>query len=476
MIGIKHLILAVYVFLAALLPSKQYVEGVTGQPRSFFPNQIETQNDKTISDLIYRGLFRYDIYGELKPDLAESWSVSDGGLVYTVTMKKDQKWSDGSYITADDLIYTAFKTENLQGVATDKVDDWTVRFTLPNKFSPFLSLLTVGVMKDGSIESDDPLKPISSGPFIVARVEKTGPVIKQVVLLHQNPKENIKKLIFKYYSNEEELVTAAKLGEIDGFIGKDTNLTLEGFHEYKYPLQGVYYALYFNLRNEKLQDLELRQNMSKVLDIESLTQDDGIIVQGPISRSIYTDNELDFNNYDKNFSIDDSGNRIKVTITVPNIKQHTALAEKIKNIWEDKLNLDVELKKVDPENFVDEIIKDRNFEILYYGQEIGRDPDRYVNWHSTQKEFPGLNLSGFEQVRADRALEEGRNETDQAKRQVHYAEFQKVVHEDVPAIFLYHPYINYYISDYIEGIGDKYTFTITDRFLDFDNWKKISTN
>ncbi|MFA6946670.1 MAG: ABC transporter substrate-binding protein, partial [Pedobacter sp.] len=125
----------------SVAPANKYVEGVVGQPASFLPSQAQTQNDKTISSLIYRGLFKYDIYGALVPDLAETWDISEDGLVYTIKIKDNQKWTDGRKINADDLIYTAFKIADLQGVATDRVDDLTVRYTLPNKFSPFLSLM-----------------------------------------------------------------------------------------------------------------------------------------------------------------------------------------------------------------------------------------------------------------------------------------------------------------------------------------------
>jgi peptide/nickel transport system substrate-binding protein len=161
---------------------------------------------------------------------------------------------------------------------------------------------------------------------------------------------------------------------------------------------------------------------------------------------------------------------------VPKIKAQRDLAEQIKAIWEDKLDIKVEVNEIDPSEFAEKVINSRDFEVALYGQEIGRDPDRYVNWHSTQKDAPGLNISGFEQVRADRALEEGRNEIDNEKRIVHYNEFQKVIEDQVPAIFLYHPFVKYYVTKYFEGIGEKYTFTPTDRFLDFNNWKRIITN
>jgi ABC-type transport system substrate-binding protein len=270
------------------------------------------------------------------------------------------------------------------------------------------------------------------------------------------------------------LITAAKLGEVQGFLAEEETEELENFENHAFPIQGVYFALMFNLDHEKLQDVELRQKLEKVLDIEEIIINKGIFVQGPISRSPFTNIDLNFDRYDENFKEDLSGT--KLTITIPDIKKHRDEAKVIRNMWEDRLGVEVEILKVDPDRIVEEIIVPRDYEILLYGQEISRDPDRYVNWHSTQKEHPGLNLAKFEQVRADRALEEGRREIENEKRIEHYNQFQRVVVDEVPAIFLYHPYKNYFVSNYIEGIGEKYTFTVSDRFLDFANWARVRTN
>ncbi len=457
----------------AVAPVQSYTEGVVGQPRSFFPHQIKTQNDQTISKLIYRSLFRYDIYGDVVPDLAESWAVSDEGLVYTIKIKKDQRWADNTIITADDLIYTSFKVAELRDVATDKVDDYTVRFTLPNKFSPFLSLLTVGIMQSNSDENYDPLIPVSSGQFRVIRIKRAGPAVKEVILLNQQPNANFKKLIFRYYSDEKELALGAKLGEVDGFMHSQ-DLTLEKFENKKFPQQGVYYSLIFNLQEDKFKDLEFRKKLESTLDKEAITYPYGILVEGPISRSVFTDPKIDFDTFNEDFIPEDIND--VVTITIPDLPHHINLARAIEETWENKLGLSVEIHRVEPQKMLNQVIRDRKFEILLYGQEVGRDPDRYVNWHSTQKDYPGLNLAGFEQVRVDRALEEGRNQTDFDERQIHYKVFQEALVAQVPAIFLYHPFVNYYVSKYISGIGDKYTFTVGDRFLDINNWSRIKTN
>lgn len=460
-------------FFAAMLPSVSYVEGVVGQPQTFLPNQVTQQIDKTVSSLIYRGLFKYDIYGTIVPDLADTWQKSGDGLVYTIKLKDNQYWTNGKKITSDDLIYTAFNVSDLSGVATDKVDDLTVRFTLPNKYAPFLNLLTVGIMPQNSVEKDEPLSPITSGDFRIARVEKTGNYARQITLVTLSDKYDIRKMVFRYYSNEEEIVTAAKLGEINGYL-LSSKKAPENFYNYEFPIQGIYYALFFNIRNEKLADVAVRQKLAKVIPIESIAAGAGIRVQGPISRSVFTDLDLQFDYYDPLFA--EELEDLNLTIRVPAIEKHVTMAKQIASIWREKLGVTVNVEPIASNDIISQIIEPRDFEVLLFGQEVSRDPDRYVIWHSAQKAPPGLNFSGLDQVRADRALEEGRNELDNEKRKIHYNEFQKVVVDQVPAVFLYHPFTNFYVSKYIEGVGEKYTFTYADRFLDFENWKYVRTN
>jgi peptide/nickel transport system substrate-binding protein len=452
-----------------LVPAKTYVEGVVGQPESFLPTRAQTDIDKTISKLLYRSLFKYDNFGTLVPDLAETWQVSNEGLVYTVTIGDNQFWSDGTKINANDLLYTSYKSPNLRGVATDKIDDLTVRYTLPNKFSPFLSLLTGGVMKNQSDENYNGFYTPSSGPFRLTSTKKKGEMVKRVVLL--NPKSpTIKQIAFRFYLTEGELATGYRLGEFHAFLLKD----LAEFKVDKstllkhYPIQSVYYGLFFNLRRDAYKDIQLRQQLAKTLNVADVIFGYGIPVEGPISRNYYTSEKYKVSEYDPTavYNLLDK----EIVLDVPSTPALIEVANRIKLGWEDKLNANVTLVKHTSDDIKTSIIEPRDFAILLYGQEVGRDPDRYVNWHSTQAEAPGVNLSGFDNVRGDRALEEGRRELDTEARTKHYTEFQKVVSENTPAIFLHHPYMNYYVSAKLKGMGDKYTFTAADRFLDFDNW------
>ncbi|MCD8038525.1 MAG: ABC transporter substrate-binding protein [Lachnospiraceae bacterium] len=53
----------------------------------------------------FAGLFAYDDSNEVVADLADSYTVSDDGTVYTFTLIPDLKWSDGSELNANDFVY-----------------------------------------------------------------------------------------------------------------------------------------------------------------------------------------------------------------------------------------------------------------------------------------------------------------------------------------------------------------------------------
>ena len=63
------------------------------------PDKTNSVADATVSYHIYDGLYR-NVQGELQPATAESYEVSDDGLVYTFKLRQDTKWSDGQTVTA----------------------------------------------------------------------------------------------------------------------------------------------------------------------------------------------------------------------------------------------------------------------------------------------------------------------------------------------------------------------------------------
>ena len=123
-------------------------------PQSLMYYGVIDNNLGLIAQQLFDGLteFNLDTY-KIEPALAESWTISDGGKVYTFKLRQNVKWSDGQPLTADDVVFTYQQlVANPEARAGDsgnfvidgkpvviaKVDASTVKFTLPRPSPAFL--------------------------------------------------------------------------------------------------------------------------------------------------------------------------------------------------------------------------------------------------------------------------------------------------------------------------------------------------
>ncbi len=79
---------------------------IASEPNKLDPALNSTVDGACLAILAFSGLYAYDENGELTPDLAESYEMSEDGLTYTFTMKDGLKWSDGAPLTAADVEYS----------------------------------------------------------------------------------------------------------------------------------------------------------------------------------------------------------------------------------------------------------------------------------------------------------------------------------------------------------------------------------
>jgi peptide/nickel transport system substrate-binding protein len=115
------------------------------------PAKISDYTDYMAAVNLYDALISVDSKGNLIPELAESWTVSEDAKEVTFKIRADAKFSDGSPVTAADVVYSVDRLLRInQGPATmfigilapgsvTAVDDKTVKFTLAKTFSPFMT-------------------------------------------------------------------------------------------------------------------------------------------------------------------------------------------------------------------------------------------------------------------------------------------------------------------------------------------------
>jgi len=166
---------------------------------------------------------------------------------------------------------------------------------------------------------------------------------------------------------------------------------------------------------------------------------------------------------------------LKFSLTTVDQPMLIEAASLLKSQWE-SLGAEVELRTFDTSTselelkFEREVIKPRNYEMLLFGEVLGAIPDPFPFWHSSQKKDPGLNLANEENKECDKLLEEARQSLDEAERKEKLENFQNLLIEDAPVIFLYNPDYLYLVSKEIKGINAKIITNPSKRFVGIEDW------
>jgi peptide/nickel transport system substrate-binding protein len=147
---------------------------------------------------IYDQLVRLNPDGtKVVPDLAQSWTVKNGGRVYVFHLRHDARFYDGTPVTAADVAFTYDRVRSpksvvnwtLEAVKSDRaIGKYTFQVTLKQPWAPFLndiSLWGASIMSKKAVlkwGNQIGKHPVGSGPFYVAKW-----LPGQYVLLKRNP-------------------------------------------------------------------------------------------------------------------------------------------------------------------------------------------------------------------------------------------------------------------------------------------------
>ncbi|MDP2944488.1 MAG: peptide ABC transporter substrate-binding protein [bacterium] len=486
------------------LAGGEYIEGVTGYPKSINPlYAVNRDIDSDLSRLIYSSLFKYDQNGNLNEDLAEAVEVSANGKEYTIRIKDDIRWHNGADLTIDDVLFTLNLIKNpsyrsplrfaLVNVNAEKINDRTIKFILSEAYAPFKEMLTFGILPKNLWESINPdsavladlnLKPIGSGPYkFQSLVKNKNGELKEYHLTvnesYYGQPSYLKEISFKFFVNYSEAIKALNDNQVAGldylpFSYRKELLARDSlnFHELVQP-QIV--SLFFNYeKNKALSDKEVRVALASALDKDSIINEvfAGIYkrADGPILASNFAYNEAitKYNYFPEAAATTIKNKPLTAVLTVVDSGSNVAVGEQIKVYWE-KAGVNITIRAVSGEQAAN-IVKERDFEILLYGESVGGDPDVYAFWHSSQIGAKGLNLAAYNNAEVDRLLVEGRTTTDVTERVSKYKKFQEIITNDLPVIWLYSPTYTYVQEHQLKGFSGTTIIEPADRFNDVGSW------
>lgn len=497
----------------------QYAEGHVGAISTLNP-LFSNQNDidKAIQELVFEKFIYIDSNGDVQPGIATNWKVSDNGRIYEFDISLDHTWSDGQPLTIDDIYFTyntALQLSEKQGYDTigtpladvdiEIVDIDTIKFTLPESNATFFEIVSAYIVPKHILEevslSDMPFNifaknPTGSGAYRIYRSEPN--IVYMEASEYYSPTPKISNLIIRVYSDISKLESAFRNGVLDGAVVPNSE-DVSFFNEYssfnidEIDLPYRERVLFFNIRKEKFQSEELRRGIGYLIDKNTILNNSGIIgniQDGPIYQGSWAYSVQDYVTYNREkgvsalksagYTVNDQngyfqtedGKILTLSLSYLDNDSNNRLMDSLKDQLDNE-GIIINLEPFSYSSLTQEILATRNFEILMYEIELSIDPDQYNLWHSLQKEYPNLNLSGYEYERVDILLEEARSQLDRNDRKDNYALFQRYIAQNVPAVFLFRPTYLFVTRDNLQGIEYVNIARLEDIYKGVYNWEFV---
>lgn len=483
--------------------------GLIGQPQFINPIFAQSDVDLDLMQFIYDSLVTIDKNGEFIPELAEKIEVSQDGRIYTVFLRDNIFWHDGIKFTADDVIFTIETIQNplskspfqlrWQGIEVEKIGDNIVRFHLQRPYEPFFQNLVFKIIPRHIWQEIDisalklaefNLKPIGTGPFSFYELQKNrkGEIINYTLINNLNyfkQKPYIQKVSINFYESYEETRKALLFREIDVitnvFLEDWNSLARKRHFQSRHLILPRYYAVFFNLPRVRIFSPEVRKALSLAVNYQEIKINifyDQILLMNNVhdiseaKTLLINDNWQDTNNdgyVEKLFAGEKEPTILQFTLTLPNNENIIKVTELLKRQWQE-IGVRINLNIVSIDILKDEVLQNRDYEALLFGNLIGLNPDLYPFWHSSQINYPGLNLSGYQNRQLDALLEERRNLFDTEKRNNNIEATWQILKENKPAIFLYNPHYLYVVSNRIKGNEIQQANFPAEKFADIEKW------
>ncbi|MBF4691954.1 ABC transporter substrate-binding protein [Fusibacter ferrireducens] len=470
------------------------------------PAVVTDQESLRVTVNIYDNLVTYDKTGvALKPSLAENWSVSEDGLVWHFTIRRNVVFHDGSKLDADAVVFNFNRwmdatspyhagrfiywnmnfggfpgiVESVQSLSSD-----TVEIVLSKPYAPFLNTLAMPAFGIASPEAimkyneDLKYKPVGTGPFIFKSWEENGEIILERNNAYWSEKAKVSQLVFKTISDPKERIRQLKSGEIliaDNLTYEDISLIKNSEHILliNRSFFNVGY-LAMNMNNENLKIKAVRQAISHVIDKKMLVQ---VAFDGsarpattfvpPIlwgyNESIKSATfDIEFAKKLLNGVEKGDGFEIKLLVMEEPRTYFPKPAILARFIQESLAGVNIKVT-VETRPWEEVLKRGQNgdYEMILAGWNGDvADPDNFLyNLFSSENAVTGTitNYAFYSNPQVDNLLRLSRQTTDQSFRNSIYRDIQELVVRDTPAIPLVHTIptigINRRVSGYVTNIS-----------------------
>ncbi len=496
-----------------------YSEAIAGSPRAINPLQSDFNDaDQDLVALLFNGLTSNSASGESRPALAQSWEISEDGLIYTFALRHDVKWHDGTPFTSRDISATLalLQSPDFSGspaladfwrkVAVQVSGDYTVTFLLSEPFAPFLSYTSLGILPAHIVEQIPPnqwpdrdfnVHPIGTGPFRLTKIDAGRAIVTlEPFADYFGAKAKLGRIELHFYPTALAAVAAYQRGEVLGVAHVPAEKLssvrrMESTSMYAAPISG-FNVLYMNLKNPLFQQKEVRQALLLALDRQQLI-DRALDGQGIVAHSPLLPENWAYNRFVKKYMPDASAarslleqagwrdgngdgivekNGVKLEFAIMSTDEpaQIRMIENITMQWE-AIGVKAHTQAVGFSGLARDFLRPRRFDTVYVEwRDPTSDPDLYPLWHSTRVNDEGQNYASWINRDADEILEEARRTSDPTRRLELYTRFQELFADQVPALLISYPVYVYAVDRRVQNVQLGTLTRPSDRFRTIADW------
>lgn len=462
-----------------------------------------------ISDVLSDSLVRLDKNFQVHPGAATEWSLDDSGLVWTFKLDPNLMWNDGTPVTADDYVatfrygadpahawdfswYFQGVIENwkeavagevpLDKIGVAAIDANTLQFTTesPAPYLPAMLVYSTPLQKKalethGGLYNSNPETSVSSGPYKVVEFNNQSRVVYEI-----NPDYKgtnipyIEKVIVPGIGQASQLLPSYQANEIDYVNGAGTlspaDLAIiegdSGLSQEYHPHYGDFrtYYFFFDDTQPPFDDLKVRQAFARVLDrdaiMANIVKRQGMpaysfLMPGfPASNSAALQDTYPYDVEKAKQLMTDAGYADgegfpKLTLK---LRAETAIPQAVAQAYvdslKDNLGIEVEVQNMDFKTYMEELNADPTalqFGMISYGMDF-LDPSNMLGVFRSGGRHQWANAD------YDTLFDQASQFTGNADERIKmFQDAEKILVEDVGAVFAYHQQPGDLIKPYLVG-------------------------
>jgi len=450
------------------------VVGIQQDIDSLDPHKATAAGTKEILFNIFEGLVKSDENGNLIGAVAEDYSISEDGLVYTFTLRDNVKFHNGEVVTCEDVKYSLERVSGLlDGTplistmktiqSVDIVDEKTVQVTVGAANTELIYSFVAAIIPAGSGE-EEAANPIGTGPFsFVSYVPQQGIVVKKNAEYWQAGLPYLDEVQFKIVDSPDSALLELQGGSIDiyAYLTDSQASELKDTFQVLSSPSNVVQALFLNNLEKPLDDVRVRQAILYALDKDMVNE---FVAGGngtPISSAMLPtlkDNYVDLNEvYGLNADVEkakqlltEAGypNGFDLEIAIPsNYEFHMQTGEVVVEQLK-AAGINATIKAVEWGTWLDEIYNGRQYQATISGITCDMTPGYLLNRFQTDSVKNFINFSNAEY---DALYKKAQETQDLKEKAGYYAQLQQILCDEAGSGFLQVPANTTAISKELAG-------------------------